>query len=101
MVPSHIFGTVCYGRKSVGVKKLDQRCDRGIFLGYDKKTPGYIVYYPDTNRIATHRVVTFTDTFEGPKGATTDEVMFEDEFFPHDNDVTHEDVEQNAGRVDN
>ena len=94
----HIFGTVCYGRKSVGVKKLDKRCNRGIFLGYDKKTPGYIVYYPDTNRIATHRVVTFTDTFDGPEDATIEEVMVEDEFFPHDND--HKNVEQNAGQVE-
>ena len=83
----HVFGTICYGRQSVGVKKLDPRCDKGVFLGYDKKTPGYLVYYPDKNRISTHRVVTFTDSFEGMKDTKVEETLVDDEFFPHDSAV--------------
>ncbi len=40
-------------------KKLDARCDRGIFIGYDRNGPAYMVYYPDSGKIQKHRLVKF------------------------------------------
>ena len=57
----HVFGTICYPY-NVLKTKLDDRSVKGVFLGYDKGSPAYIVYYPNNNKISTHRVVTFTDS---------------------------------------
>ena len=57
----HVFGTVCYPHNVKPRSKLDNRSVKGVFLGYDKESPAYIVYYPDSGKVLTHRVVTFTD----------------------------------------
>ena len=59
----HIFGTTCFAYE-VRKKKLDDRCKKGVFLGYDKGSPAYIVYYPEENKISKHCTVRFTDKFE-------------------------------------
>ena len=45
----HIFGCTCYAYTQ-NAKKLDPRSKKGIFVGYDKGSPAYLVYYPDTTR---------------------------------------------------
>lgn len=52
------FGSVCYTYKQ-NKGKLDSRCDRGCFVGYDKNSPAYLVYHPDTNKVQKHRLVKF------------------------------------------
>ena len=42
-------------------KKLDPRSKEGIFVGYDKKSPAYLVYYPENNKIERVRCVKFSD----------------------------------------
>ena len=59
----HVFGSTCYPHV-VKKKKLDACSKKGVFLGYDKGSPAYIVYYPDSKKILTHRVVTFTDVVD-------------------------------------
>ena len=59
----NIFGTICYPHKEGHISKLDDRCTKGIFLGYDKNSPAYIIYYPESNKILLRRCVTFTDKF--------------------------------------
>ena len=45
-----VFGSVCYAyRQNKG--KLDPRCTKGIFLGYDKGSPAYLVYFPETGKV--------------------------------------------------
>lgn len=39
--------------------KLDPRCDPGLFVGYDKNSPAYLVYHPDTEKVQKHRLVKF------------------------------------------
>lgn len=53
-----IFDSTCfaYGHDK---KKLDLRCDKGIFVGYDKNSPSYLVYYADTKKVMKHRLVKF------------------------------------------
>lgn len=53
-----VFGSECYAYKQ-GRQKLDARCEKGIFVGYDKGNPAYLVYFPETGKIMKHRVVKF------------------------------------------
>ena len=39
---------------------LDPRSEQGIFVGYDKYSPAYVVYYPGTERVQKHRLMKFT-----------------------------------------
>ena len=59
----HIFGSVCYSYLNNG-KKLDPRSKKGYFVGYNKYSPSYLVYYKEENKVMKHRVVHFTDKFE-------------------------------------
>ena len=56
----HIFGTLCYPFIT-GTKMLDPRYKRGYFIGYDRESPAYLVYYPETRTVIKHRLVTFTE----------------------------------------
>ena len=59
----HVFGTTCYAYETSYKKKLDDRSKKGVFLGYDKGSPAYLVYYPASQKIMKHRCVKFTDKF--------------------------------------
>lgn len=59
----HIFGTVCYAYVQIK-KKLDARSEKGIFVGYDKNSPAYLVYFPEKNDIRKVRCVKFLDRFD-------------------------------------
>ncbi|KAL6490090.1 hypothetical protein MHYP_G00004350 [Metynnis hypsauchen] len=51
-----VFGSECYAYKQ-DKKKLDARCEKGIFVGYDKYSPAYNIYYPETGKVLKHRLV--------------------------------------------
>jgi len=53
-----VFGSECYAYKQ-DKKKLDPRCTKGIFVGYDKGSPAYLVYFPETDKVLKYRVVKF------------------------------------------
>ena len=40
-------------------KKLDSRCEQGIFVGYDKYSPACTVYYPETGKVLKARLAKF------------------------------------------
>ena len=40
-------------------RKLDARCEKGIFIGYDKSSPAYMIYFPDSKKVQKHRLVKF------------------------------------------
>ena len=56
----HVFGTTCFGYEQ-NKTKLDARCKKGVFVGYDKNSPAYLVYHSDTNDVRRCRCVKFTD----------------------------------------
>ncbi|KAJ8403284.1 hypothetical protein AAFF_G00355010 [Aldrovandia affinis] len=43
--------------KDVLQDRDDSRCEKGIFVGYDKNSPAYMVYYPDKGKVQKHRLV--------------------------------------------
>ena len=54
----NIFGSTCYAYKNLK-KKLDPKFEKGIFVGYDRNSPAYSVFYPEDNRILKHRLIKF------------------------------------------
>ena len=56
----HICGSECYAYVQ-SAKKLDARSKKGIFVGYDKGSPAYLVYYPESNVIERVRCVKFME----------------------------------------
>lgn len=54
----HQFGAVCYAYQQ-DRGKLDARCEKGRFVGHDKGSPAYLVYYPDKEKVQKHRLVKF------------------------------------------
>ena len=63
----NIFGTVCYALNQDKMK-LDNRSEKGIFLGYDNKSPAYYVYFQNKQSVRKVRCVKFFQTFECDDG---------------------------------
>ena len=55
----HIFGTICYAYIH-GQAKLEPHSRKGSFIGYDRDSPTYPVYYPENRTAGKHRLVKFT-----------------------------------------
>ena len=54
----NIFRSTCYAYKNLK-KTLDPKCEKGIFVGYDRNSPAYLVFYPEDNRVLKHRLIKF------------------------------------------
>ena len=46
-------------------KKLDARSEKGVFVGYDKGSPAYLVYFPESRAVKRLKCVKFTNDFDG------------------------------------
>ncbi|KAJ8414358.1 hypothetical protein AAFF_G00052280 [Aldrovandia affinis] len=73
------FGSVCYAYKQ-DKRKLDSRCEKGIFVGYDKNSPAYMVYYPDNGKVQKHRLVKFVTKTIEEQQTQTDMTPGDDDF---------------------
>ena len=51
-----IFGSECYAYIH-DHKKLNPRCEKGIFVGYSKNSPAYLVYNNQTGKVSQHRLL--------------------------------------------
>ena len=60
-----VFGSTCYAYVQ-NAKKLEARSKKGIFVGYDKESPSYLVYFPESNKIERVRCVKFFQTDNSP-----------------------------------
>ena len=56
----HLFGSICYAYVQ-NPKKLDNRGEKGIFVGYNKYNPAYLVYFPEKEIVRTVKTVKFSD----------------------------------------
>ena len=68
-----VFGTVCYAYVQ-NTKKLDPRSEKGLFVGYDRDSPAYLVYFKGTGDIKRVRCVKFTNKFDGSKCETDGDI---------------------------
>ena len=82
----HIFGTICYAYLH-GQTKLDPHSRKGHFIGYDRDSPAYLVYYPENRSVVKHRLVKFTDQFENKE---TKDIV--NDLFPSQFDNDQEDI---------
>ncbi|KAJ8032614.1 hypothetical protein HOLleu_26181 [Holothuria leucospilota] len=71
-----IFGSDCYAYKH-NQRKLDPRCEKGIFVGYDKNSPAYLIYYPVSGKVIKHRLVKFIRKDSVAQQTQTDETWFD------------------------
>lgn len=71
------FGSICYTYKQ-NKGKLDSRCDQGLFVGYKKNSPAYLVFYPDTGKVQRHRLMKFLNKVNVEKQAQTVEAESND-----------------------
>ena len=82
----HVFGAVCYAYVQ-NPKKLEPRSKEGIFLGYDKNSPAYLVYFPESMNVERVRCVKFFDSPEfediGKNGQVEDEIDTIPRVTPH------------------
>ena len=75
----NIFELTCYAYKNL--KKLDPKCEKEIFVGYDRNSPAYLVFYPEDNRVLKHRLIKFICNVTNQQTQTypTDD---DDDYFP-------------------
>lgn len=59
IVKLQVFGSICYPVIHKP-KKLDPRAAKRISVGYDRNSPSYLVYDPETRSVSKHRLVKFT-----------------------------------------
>ena len=81
----NVFGSECYAYKQEK-SKLDPRCTKGIFLGYDKGSPAYLVYFPETGKVMKHRLVKFVKPAQRDSGQQihTDDLLCDDDDYDSD-----------------
>ena len=92
------FGSMCFAyTQEKG--KLDPRCEQGLFIGYDKNSPAYLVYFPDSEKVQKSRLVKFTTKTAKEKETQTHEQYIECQ----DSEVHHRvcDSEGNDDEVKN
>ena len=77
----NIFGSTCYAYKNLK-KKLDPKCEKGIFVGYDRNSPAYLVFYPEDNRVLKHRLLKFISNVTNQQTQTYPTDDDDDDYFP-------------------
>ena len=82
----NIFGSTCYAYKNLK-KKLDPKCEKGIFVGHGRNTPAYLVFYPEDNRVLKHRLIKFISNGTDQQTYSTDDDDDDDDYFPQRNYV--------------
>ena len=59
----HTFGKACFAMVQ-NPKELSDRAEKGIFVGYNKRSPAYLVYFPQTENAKKVRNVKFLNKVE-------------------------------------
>lgn len=52
---------------------MESRCEQCVFIGYDKNSPAYLVYNPNSEKVQRYRLVKFTTKMTNEKGTQTAE----------------------------
>ena len=71
------FGSLCYAYVQ-NKTKLDARTKKGIFVGYDKRSPAYLVYFPDSDDVQRVRCVKFSSSLYEPTCDAEDVIVRRD-----------------------
>ena len=91
----HVFGSVCYAYVQ-NTTKLDPRAEKGIFVGYDRSSPAFLVYCPQAKTVRKVRCVKFTEKFDNVDETVE---LFPDSVKPGEPEVsTHGNEDANVRR---
>ena len=83
-----VLGSECEAYRQ-NKEKLVPRCTKGVFLGYDKGGPAYLVYIPESGKVMKCRVVKFPTTRKGVEQQTqTKRPLADDDDDDDDDDLT-------------
>ena len=77
----NIFGSTCYAYKNLK-KKLDPKCEKVIFVGYERNSPAYLVFYPEDIRVLKHRLIKFISSVTNQQIQTYATDDDDDDYFP-------------------
>ena len=84
----HIFGMTCFCCVQ-NKTKLDPRCEKGIFVGYDKQSWAYSIYFPETTAIKRVRSVKFTDSYDNSLFSKPDKNTENPEYLNRNRKITN------------
>ena len=76
------FGSECFVDKQ-DKRKLDPRSEKCVFIGYDKNSPAYIVYFPVSKKVQKHRLVKFVTKSGVERQTQTHFTSHDDNFIQH------------------
>ena len=76
----NIFGSTCCAYKNL--KKLDPKCEKGIFFGYDRNSPAYSVFYPEDKRVLKHKLIKCINSVTNQQIQTYPTDDDDDDYFP-------------------
>ena len=68
----HVFGAECLAYEHGHKKKFDPRAHKGIFVGYAKRSPAYLLYHPELNSVKEYRIVRFVSSPLNVESETTE-----------------------------
>ncbi|RUS90533.1 hypothetical protein EGW08_001710 [Elysia chlorotica] len=71
------FGSKCFCLVQ-NPRKLDNRSVKGTFIGYDRRSPAYLIYFPETQEVRKIRCVTFHNEYNVSEKSDSVEIPFED-----------------------
>jgi len=90
----HIFGSDCYAYNTNYKGKLDPRCKKGKFVGYDKGSRAFLIYFSENNVVKRCRFVNFADIYVTKN---VKNVFDNDEIFVPNCDAENSTVQQVQG----
>ena len=70
----HIFGQKCFAYIQ-NKKKLGDRSEEGLFLGYDSNSPAFLIYFPLINQVKRIRCVKFSNNNKVEQTIDCDDVF--------------------------
>lgn len=73
------FGSECIVYEQ-NMKKLDPKGKKGIFIGFDRHSPAYLIYFPETKKVQKHRQAHFITKSVTESQTQTDTNQPEDHF---------------------
>ena len=95
----HIFGSTCFAYVQ-NAKKLEARSKEGVFVGYDKGSLAYLVYYPEANKVERVRCVKFLEQNVCVPKIENDEILSPTPLTTVDTDVGDEQTTEDRDAVD-
>ena len=95
-----VFGTECYAYRH-DKQKLDPRCTKGVFVGFDGGGPVYLVFFPETGKVLKHRVVKFPTKSVGEQQTQTEDILNDDYSVSWRNNSSHRSSDSHNSEITN